>query len=128
VALAAALLVTTGVSAILTFVPLRIGGLGGTPLLVGVAIALAAAVEVPNMAVTGRLIEAIGLRGVFALGAVQYTSALVLLSVLSSPVTVTLAVATDGIGFALVYVTLVVIVDTLVSPALRATGQSSGKP
>jgi hypothetical protein len=39
VALAAALLVTTGVSAILTFVPLRIGGLGGTPLLVGVAIA-----------------------------------------------------------------------------------------
>lgn len=119
----AALLITTGVSAILTFVPLRIGGLGGTPLLVGLAMALAAAVEVPVMAFSARVIEAIGLRGAFALAALQYAAAFAALSALSSPVTITLVVATDGIGFALLYVSLVVAVDSLVPPSLRATGQ-----
>jgi PPP family 3-phenylpropionic acid transporter len=123
VILFAALLVTTGVSAILTFVPLRIGGLGGTPLLVGLAMALAAAVEVPVMAFSARIIEAIGLRGAFVLGALQYAAAFAALSSLSSPIAITLVVATDGIGFALLYVSMVVAVDSLVPSSLRATGQ-----
>ncbi len=118
-----AFLVTTGVSAILTFVPLRIGGLGGTPLLVGLAMALAAAVEVPVMAFSARVIEATGLRGAFVLGALQYAAAFAALSALSSPVAITLVVATDGIGFALLYVSMVVAVDSLVPAPLRATGQ-----
>jgi PPP family 3-phenylpropionic acid transporter len=121
--LLAALLITTGVNAIMTFVPLRIGGLGGTPLLVGLAMSLAAAVEVPIMAFSARVIGAIGLRGAFAIAALQYAAAFAALSTLSSPVLITLVVATDGIGFALLYVSVVVAVDSLVPPALRATGQ-----
>lgn len=112
-----------GVSAVLTFVPLRIGGLGGTPVLVGLAVALAAAVEVPVMAFSDRVIEVIGLKGAFVLGAAQYAAAFAVLSGLSSPVAVALVVATDGIGFALVYVSTVVILDALVPPSFRATGQ-----
>lgn len=123
VILTAVLLVATGVSAIFTFVPLRIGSLGGSPVLVGLAVALAAVIEVPVMAYSDRVIRAIGLKGAFVLGAVQYAAAFALLSALSSPVAVALVVATDGIGFALVYVSTVVIVDTLVPSSLRATGQ-----
>jgi hypothetical protein len=83
--LAAALLVTTGVSAILTFVPLRIGGLGGTPFLVGVAAGLAAVIEIPTLVLSGRIIRALGLRGTFALGALVYAAAFALLSAASSP-------------------------------------------
>jgi PPP family 3-phenylpropionic acid transporter len=121
--LLAALLVTTGVNAILTFVPLRIGGLGGTPLLVGLAVALAAAVEVPVMAFSARLIRRIGLRGCFVLAALQYAGAFLALSILSSPVAITVVVASGGTGFALLYVSLVIAVDSLVLPSLRATGQ-----
>lgn len=121
--LCAVVLVTTGVSAVLTFVPLRIGGLGGTPVLVGLAVALAAAVKVPVMAFSDRVIEVIGLNGAFVLGAAQYAAAFAVLSGLSSPVAVALVVATDGIGFALVYVSTVVILDALVPPSFRATGQ-----
>ena len=45
------------------------------------------------------------------------------LSVLSSPVGVALVVAGEGVGFALIYISTAVIVDVLVRPELRATGQ-----
>jgi PPP family 3-phenylpropionic acid transporter len=121
--LLAALLITAGVNAIMTFVPLRIGGLGGTPLFVGLAMSLAAVVEVPVMAFSARIIGAIGLRGAVALAVFQYAVAFGALSALSSPVLITLVVATDGIGFALLYVSIVIAVDSLVPPSLRATGQ-----
>lgn len=121
--LAAGFLVTTGVSAILTFVPLRIGGLGGTPFLVGVAAGLAAVVEIPAMVLSGRIIRKLGLRGTFVLGALVYAGGFALLSAASSPVAIVVVVSLNGIGFALIYVGMVVIVDTLVVPSLRATGQ-----
>jgi PPP family 3-phenylpropionic acid transporter len=121
--LLATLLITAGVNAIMAFVPLRIGGLGGTPLFVGLAMSLAAVVEVPVMAFSARVIRAIGLRGAFAVAALQYAAAFTALSALSSPILITLVVATDGIGFALLYVSVVIAVDSLVPPALRATGQ-----
>lgn len=121
--LPAMLLVAVGVSASFTFVPLRIGGLGGGPLLVGVAVALGASVEVPVMASGGRIQEAIGLRGVYVLGTAIYVGVFVVLSTLSSPVALTFVVAINGIAFALVYVGAVVIVHVLVPPSLRATGQ-----
>lgn len=89
----------------------------------GLAVALAAVTEIPIMLLSGRIIEAIGLRGMFALGALDYAVAFALLSpprlrspsCWSSPL--------NGIGFASLYVGMVVIVDTLVTPSLRAIGQ-----
>lgn len=121
--LLASLLVAVGVNATITFVPLRIGGLGGGPVLVGLALALAAAVEVPIMALSARLVRRIGLRGCFVLAALQYAIAFLAISILSSPAAITVVFATDGIGFALLYVSMVIAVDTLVLPAFRATGQ-----
>jgi PPP family 3-phenylpropionic acid transporter len=123
VVLLASLLVAIGVNATLTFVPLRIGGLGGGPVWVGLAMALAAAVEVPVMAFSARLVKRIGLKGCFVLAALQYAIAFLAISVLSSPAAITVVFATDGIGFALLYVSMVIAVDTLVPPSFRATGQ-----
>ena len=111
--LLASLLVAIGVNATLTFVPLRIGGLGGGPVLVGLAMALAAAVEVPVMAFSARLVRRIGLKGCFVLAALQYAIAFLAISILSSPAAITVVFATDGIGFALLYVSMVIAVDAL---------------
>lgn len=75
------------------------------------------------MASGSRIQEAIGLRGAYVLGTAIYVGVFVVLSTLSSPVALTFVVAISGIALALVYVGAVVIVDVLVPPSLRATGQ-----
>ncbi len=121
--LTAVFLVAVGGTASFFFLGLRIAGLGGGPFLVGLATALGAAAEVPVMGLSARLSRAIGLRGAFVLGAVAYIGVFVALASLRSPVGMAIVFTGEGIGFGLVYVSTVVIVDNLVPPALRATGQ-----
>jgi PPP family 3-phenylpropionic acid transporter len=106
------------------YVPLQIVAGGGGPFLVGVAAGVSAFVEIPFMRSSGSLMERFGMRGVFVAGAGVYVAASLGWAMVSSPVGVTAIRIAIGIGFGLVYVTLVVMTGTLVPGHLRNTGQT----
>lgn len=122
--LAAVLILWTGFSAAWNFLGLRIESEGGGPLLIGLGAALGGAAEVPVMRVSSRLSGVIGLRGVFAAGCGVYATAFLLWGVIDNAVVISLLTVMEGIGFALLFTSLVVIVGRLVPPELYATGQS----
>jgi len=122
--LAAVLILWTGFSAAWNFLGLRIESEGGGPLLIGLGAALGGICEVPIMRVSSRLSGRIGLRGVFASGCCVYATAFLLWGVINNAVAISLLTVMEGIGFALLFTSLVVIVGRLVPPSLYATGQS----
>ena len=122
--LAAVLILWTGFSAAWNFLGLRIEAEGGGPLLIGLGAALGGFFEVPIMRVSSRLSGVIGLRGVFAAGCGVYATAFLLWGVIDNAVAISLLTVMEGIGFALLFTSLVVIVGRLVPPSLHATGQS----
>jgi len=122
--LAALLLVGVGTTAAWQFLPLRIVGGGGGTFLVGVAGGLGALVEVPVMRSTGALTTRLPLRAMFVLGCATYGSVFLIWSVVDNMVVVSLLGALEGIGFALTYTSMVIIVGRLVPERLQATGQS----
>lgn len=118
------LLVGTGFAAAWSFLPLRIVGRGGGPFLVGVAAAVGAFVEVPVMRKSRWLTGRFSLRGIYALGTTVYAGVFVAWALVGSPVATALLNVFEGVGFALLYVSGVLIVGNLVPKELRATGQS----
>jgi MFS family permease len=114
-------------SATFNFLALRIEGLGGGALLVGVAASLQALAEIPAMASTGRLTRLTTHRGLYVSGCAIYVAVFVGWAVISDPVAITLLKLVIGVGFALTYVGTVVIADDLVPVHLRATGQAVAK-
>ena len=109
------------------FSSLRISGLGGGALLVAVAASLQAVAEVPVMASMTRLRRVFAARHFYVVGCAVYAVVLLFWAGTKDPVAVAVARLVLGIGFALTYVGSVVVVDELVSPHLRATGQVAAK-
>ncbi len=114
-------------TATFNFLALRIEGLGGGALLVGVAASLQALAEIPAMAWTGRLTRLMTHRGLFVTGCAIHVAVFAAWAVISDPVAITLLKLVIGVGFALTYVGTVVIADDLVPVRLRATGQGLAK-
>jgi PPP family 3-phenylpropionic acid transporter len=122
--LAGVLILATSTHAAWDFVPLRIVGGGGGAFLVGISSGVSAFVEIPFMRSTRSLTERIGLRRVFALGAVVYVAASIGWALVANAVAVTLIRIAIGVGFGLVYPTLVVITGRLVPARVRNSGQA----
>jgi len=106
------------------YVPLRIESGGGGPFLVGIAAGVAAFVEIPFMRSSGSLMDRFGTRAVFAAGGAVYIAASLAWAVFTAPAAVTAVRIAVGAGFALTYVSIVVMTGTLVRERFRNTGQT----
>jgi len=125
--LVAVLLAQTAFVAGFNFSSLRISGLGGSALLVAVAASLQAVAEVPVMASMTRLRRVFAARHFYVVGCGVYAIVLLFWAATKDPVAVAIARLVLGVAFALTYVGSVVVVDELVPPHLRATGQVAAK-
>lgn len=110
-----------------SFLSLRIDGLGGGLLVVAIAAAVQATAEVPVMLGMRRLCETFGRYALYAAGCACHAIAFGAWAVLEDPVWIAVVKLVAGVGYALVYVGSVIIVDDLVPPALRASGQGVAK-
>ena len=106
------------------YVPLRIESGGGGPFLVGVAAGVAAFVEIPFMRSSASLMHRFGMRALFVAGGAVYVAASLMWAVVTAPAAVTAVRIAVGVGFALTYVSIVVMTGTLVPERLRNTGQT----
>jgi MFS transporter, PPP family, 3-phenylpropionic acid transporter len=113
-----------GFAAAWSFLPLRIVGRGGGPFLVGIAAASGAFVEVPVMRKSKWFTGRFSHRGVYVLGCVIYASVFVAWAFVKDPVVIAVLNGFEGVGFALLYVSGVMVVGKLVPKHLQATGQS----
>jgi PPP family 3-phenylpropionic acid transporter len=122
--MAGVLVLSTATHAAWDFVPLRIASGGGGPFLVGLAAGVSAVFEIPLMRSTGSLVGRFGLRAVFAVGSAVYVLASLAWAVVTDPVAVSAVRASIGVGFGLVYVTLVLMTGRLVPDRVRNSGQA----
>ncbi|MEX0754655.1 MAG: MFS transporter [Actinomycetota bacterium] len=122
--LAGIFLVGVGFAAAWSFLALRIEGTGGGPLLVGIGAGIGGLVEVPMMRWSSRLSRRIGLRRVYVSGCVIYAIGFVLWGLIDDPVIISMLTVIEGLGFAFIFTSGVVIVGRLVPSSLYATGQS----
>jgi MFS transporter, PPP family, 3-phenylpropionic acid transporter len=118
------LLVGMATQAAWTFVPLRIADRGGGPFLIGLAAGIAAFIEIPFFAASGRLAARFGQRALFVAGVGVYIAMMLAFAAVSNPEVVAFIRAGSGVGFGLVYASLVVIAGTLTPSHLRNTGQA----
>jgi PPP family 3-phenylpropionic acid transporter len=122
--LLALLLVWIGFNAAWNFIALKIVQAGGGPLLVGIGTALGGLVEVPVMRYSSRLGRTWGLRATFCLGCIVYAAGFLLWGVVENPTIVSLLTLFEGVGFALLFTTGVVVIGKMVPSSLHSTGQS----
>lgn len=118
------LLVWTGFNAAWNFIALKIEQGGGGPLLVGLGTALGGAIEVPVMRRSARLGRSWGLRRVFAIGCTVYAFGFLLWGLIDDPTAVSLLTVLEGVGFALLFTTGVVVIGRMLPSRLYSTGQS----
>jgi MFS transporter, PPP family, 3-phenylpropionic acid transporter len=121
------LLLFSAFSATFSFVSVRIAELGGGLFVIGVAAALQGVAEVPVMRVTPWLSSVLGHRTMYVAGTAFVAAACLGWALIDDTLAIALIKLLAGIGFALVYVGSVVIVDDLVPPSLRSTGQGFAK-
>jgi MFS family permease len=121
------LLLFAAFNATFSFVSIRIRDLGGGLFVVGAATALQAIAEAPVMRITPRLNRVLGHRALYVVGSAFFIVSFVAWAFLNSPLAIALVKLVAGVGFALVYVGSVLLVDDLVPPALRGTGQGLAK-
>ena len=122
--LAATLLIWTAFNAAWNFISLRISDEGGGPLLIGLGTALGGLIEVPVMRVSSRLQRRLGLRKVYALGCLVYAFGFLLWGLVSDPTILSFLTVFEGIAFALLFTTGVVVVGRLLPSTLYSTGGS----
>ena len=125
--LVALFLTNAAYNAAYTFGSVQIAALGGSVIFVGLAGGLQASAEVPSMAWTPRLGRRLRPGSIFAAGASVYVVVFLIWAAAATPVTLAALRLVSGIGFGLTYVGTVLVVDELVPPELRATGQAAGK-
>ncbi|MDX6426907.1 MAG: transporter, family, 3-phenylpropionic acid transporter [Gaiellaceae bacterium] len=121
------LLLFAAFNATFSFVSLRIRELGGGLFVVGAATALQAIAEAPVMRITPRLNRVLGHRALYVVGSLFFIVSFAAWAFLSDPLAIALVKLVAGVGYALVYVGSVLLVDDLVPPALRGTGQGLAK-
>jgi MFS transporter, PPP family, 3-phenylpropionic acid transporter len=117
-------LMSVASSAAWSFVPLRIAARGGGPFLIGLSAGLAAVIEIPFFRASAPLTARFGLRTLYAMGAAVYVATMVAWSLTADPTVVAAVKALGGVGFGLIYGTVVVITGRLVPENLRNTGQT----
>lgn len=121
------LLLFAAFNATFSFISIRIRDLGGGLFVVGAATALQAIAEAPVMRITPRLNRVLGHRALYVVGSLFFVASFGAWAFLGSPLAIALVKLVAGVGFALVYVGSVLLVDDLVPPALRGTGQGLAK-
>ena len=109
------------------FFALRIVGLGGGALLIGIGNSLQAYVEVPVMAWTSRASRRRRPIEFFAAGCLTWMVVFVFWAFSGSALAATLINLLAGVAFAFTAVGTVVIVDDFVPPRFRATGQAAAR-
>lgn len=122
--LGATLLLWFGFSAAWNFIGLRIIDGGGGPLLIGLGAGFGGLVEVPMMRSSSELSERFGLRALFVAGCLVYAFGFLVWALVTDPILLSALTFLEGIGFALVFTTSVVIVGKLVPPTLYSSGQA----
>jgi PPP family 3-phenylpropionic acid transporter len=122
--LVAVLLVWMGFNAAWNFFALRVEQEGGGPLLVGIGTALGGLIEFPVMRLSSRLCSRFGLRKVFVLGCSVYALNFLLWGLVESPTLVSLITVFEGMGFALLFTTSVVVIGRMLPASLYSTGNS----
>jgi PPP family 3-phenylpropionic acid transporter len=113
-----------GNSAAASFVSLRILDQGGGTVLIGLAAAIPAIIEVPFFSASSWFTRRMGLRLLFVIGSGVAAIELMVVAVAPTPGIVTIARAVDGGAFALRYAGAVLIVGACLPSRLRAVGQS----
>jgi MFS transporter, PPP family, 3-phenylpropionic acid transporter len=91
---------------------------------VGLSAGLAAVIEIPVFAAGGALGRRVPQRTLYLSGVGIYVATMLAWALTSDPDIVAVLRATSGVGFALVYPSLVVITGRLVPDQLRNTGQA----
>jgi MFS transporter, PPP family, 3-phenylpropionic acid transporter len=122
--LIAVLLVWTGFNAAWNFFALKIESEGGGALLVGIGTGLGGLVEVPMMRIASRLQRSWGLRKTYTLGCAVYAFAFLMWGLIDNPTIVSFLTVFEGMGFAFLFTSSVVIVGRLLPSTLYSTGQS----
>jgi PPP family 3-phenylpropionic acid transporter len=122
--LLATLFVWTGFNAAWNFIGLKIAEGGGGPLLVGLGTALGGLVEVPVMRLSSRFTKRFGLRPVYVAGCVVYAAGFLSWGLVDDPRIVSFLTVFEGIGFALLFTTAVVVIGRMLPHTLYSTGQS----
>jgi PPP family 3-phenylpropionic acid transporter len=122
--LAALLLVWTGFNGAWNFIGLKIIRAGGGPFLVGIGTALGGCVEVPVMRWSARLGKRLGLRLVYVAGCCVYAFGFLMWGLVSNPTIVSMLTVFEGLAFALLFTTGVVVIGRLLPSTLYSTGQS----
>jgi PPP family 3-phenylpropionic acid transporter len=122
--LASVLLVFFPVMISFTFLSLRIVSLGGQASDVALSFGVSALAEVPGMLLAARLAARLGLRGLFALGAVAFAAGFLSWTVLDSPSAIVATRVVTGLGYGSLVVAMVLTMGEILPGALQATGQT----
>jgi PPP family 3-phenylpropionic acid transporter len=107
-----------------TFLSLRLVELGGSPSVVALSAGISAFAEIPAMLVAGWIAVRIGLRGLFAIGALLYGVSFLSWAVADSTTVILAGRVLTGFAFASVIVATVLTIATLLPADLQATGQA----
>ena len=125
--LTSCLLLGVALAATQNFLVLQINVLGGGAFLVGAAAAFQALTEIPTMGYTHVLTRFLSHRVLFAIGCGIYLLTFVAWAFVSSALIAALLKLVIGVGFALTFVSAVMIANELTPSHLRATGQALTK-
>jgi PPP family 3-phenylpropionic acid transporter len=122
--LLASLFVWTGFNAAWNFIGLKIARGGGGPLLIGVGAMLGGLIELPVMRSSSRFTRRWGLRPVYVAGCVVYATGFLLWGLIEDPTILSVLTVFEGVGFALLFTSTVVIIGRMIPSTLYSTGQS----
>jgi MFS family permease len=123
-ALAAILLASVGLLAANTFLPLRLHDLGAAPSTIALSATASALFEVPVMLSGRRLVERLGLRGLFALGCLMYLVALASWIVADDTRVLVASRVVTGLGYGSFTVSSVVALGVMLPEGLQTSGQA----
>ena len=123
--LAVLFVASVATNAAYAFISLRILDEGGGPLLIALAAAMPAVVEIPMFTMMGRLSDRFGLRALFVAGCLLSATQMLIVGIAPVPIVIALVRLLDGAGFALRYTSIVLITGAALPERLRATGQST---
>ena len=107
-----------------TYLPLRLGDLGGPPSDVALSAGVSAIAEIPAMLVAARVARWIGLRSLFVSSALLYGAVSASWIVLDSAPLIIATRLVSGVAFAWILVCVVLTIARLLPSELQATGQS----
>lgn len=120
----AVMLLHVGIISGFTFLPLRLGELGGPPSDVALSAGVSALSEIPAMLVAAVVARRVGLRGMFVGSALLYAAAIASWIILENPLLIIGTRVLTGVAFAWVIVAVVLTIARLLPAELQATGQS----